>query len=56
MPITVAARSKALTVFVRSNVGIVGSNHTQIMDPDLGSNPGRRGRMSVTNRLTYRTA
>jgi hypothetical protein len=32
MPITVAARSKALTVFARSNIGIVGSNSTQGMD------------------------
>jgi hypothetical protein len=32
MPITVAARSKAWTVFVRSNAGIVGSNPTQGMD------------------------
>jgi hypothetical protein len=29
LPITVAARSKAWTVFARSNAGIVGSNHTQ---------------------------
>jgi hypothetical protein len=32
MPITVAARSKAWTVFARSNAGIVGSNPTQGMD------------------------
>jgi hypothetical protein len=32
MPITVAARSKAWTVFARSNTGIVGSNPTQGMD------------------------
>jgi hypothetical protein len=32
VPITVAARSKAWTVFARSNTGIVGSNHTQGMD------------------------
>jgi hypothetical protein len=31
-PITVAARSKAWTVFARSNTGIVGSNPTQRMD------------------------
>jgi hypothetical protein len=31
MPITVAARSKAETVFVRSNAGVVGSNSTQGM-------------------------
>jgi hypothetical protein len=31
-PITVAARSKAWTVFARSNTGIVGSNSTQGMD------------------------
>jgi hypothetical protein len=31
-PITVAARSKAWTVFARSNTGIVGSNPTQDMD------------------------
>jgi hypothetical protein len=32
VPITVAARSKAWTVFARSNTGIVGSNPTQDMD------------------------
>jgi hypothetical protein len=32
LPITVAARSKAWTVFVRSNAGIVGSNPTQDID------------------------
>jgi hypothetical protein len=32
MPITVAARSKAWTVFDHSNAGIVGSNPTQGMD------------------------
>jgi hypothetical protein len=31
-PFTVAARSKAWTVFVRSNTGIVGSNHTWGID------------------------
>jgi hypothetical protein len=31
-PITVAARSKAWTVFARSNTGIVGSNRTRGMD------------------------
>jgi hypothetical protein len=31
-PITVPARSKAWTVFVRSNAGIVGSNPIQSMD------------------------
>jgi hypothetical protein len=31
-PITVAARSKAWTIFARSNTGIVGSNPTQGMD------------------------
>jgi hypothetical protein len=31
-PITVAARSKAWTVFARSNAGIMGSNLTQSMD------------------------
>jgi hypothetical protein len=31
-PITVAARSKAWTVFARSDAGIVGSNPTQDMD------------------------
>jgi hypothetical protein len=31
-PITVAALSKASTVFARSNAGIVGSNATQGMD------------------------
>jgi hypothetical protein len=31
-PITVAARSKARTVFAPSNAGIVGSNPTQGMD------------------------
>jgi hypothetical protein len=32
MPITVAERSKAWTVFTRSNSGIVGSNLSQVMD------------------------
>jgi hypothetical protein len=32
MPITVAARSKALIVFARLNAVIVGSNPTQDMD------------------------
>jgi hypothetical protein len=32
IPITVAARSKAWTVFARSNAGIVGSNPNQGMD------------------------
>jgi hypothetical protein len=32
MPITVAARSKAWTVFGRSNAGIMGSNPIQDMD------------------------
>jgi hypothetical protein len=32
LPITVAAVSKARTVFARSNAGIVGSNPTQGMD------------------------
>jgi hypothetical protein len=32
MPVTVAEQSKACTVFTRSEVGIVGSNHTQVMD------------------------
>jgi hypothetical protein len=31
-PITVAARSKAWTVFAHSNTGIVGSNPVQLMD------------------------
>jgi hypothetical protein len=31
-PITVAARSKAWTVFARSNTGIVGSNRTRYVD------------------------
>jgi hypothetical protein len=31
-PVTVAARSKAWTVFVRSDAVIVGSNSTQGMD------------------------
>jgi hypothetical protein len=31
-PITVAARSKALNVFARSNTGVVGSNPTQGTD------------------------
>jgi hypothetical protein len=31
LPVTVAARSKAWTVFARSNAGIVGSNPTQGM-------------------------
>jgi hypothetical protein len=32
IPVTVAARSNALNVFVRSNTGIVGSNPTRGMD------------------------
>jgi hypothetical protein len=32
LPITMAERSKTLTVFARSNAGIVGSNPTQGMD------------------------
>jgi hypothetical protein len=32
LPITVAARYRALTVFARSNAGIVGSNPTRGMD------------------------
>jgi hypothetical protein len=32
LPISVAARSRALNVFARSNAGIVGSNPTQGMD------------------------
>jgi hypothetical protein len=32
LPITVAARSKAWTVFARSDAGMVGSNPTQGMD------------------------
>jgi hypothetical protein len=32
VPITVAARSRARTVFARSNAGIVGSNPTQGID------------------------
>jgi hypothetical protein len=32
MPVTVATRSKAWTVFARSNAGIVGSNPTRGMD------------------------
>jgi hypothetical protein len=32
MPDTVAARSKARTVFVRSDAGIMGSNPTQGID------------------------
>jgi hypothetical protein len=32
MPITVAERSKACTLFARSDAGIVGSNSTQGMD------------------------
>jgi hypothetical protein len=32
LPIIVAARSKTLTAFARSNAGIVGSNPTQGMD------------------------
>jgi hypothetical protein len=32
MPVTVAGRSKACTVFARSEAGIVGSNPTQGMD------------------------
>jgi hypothetical protein len=32
MPITAAARSKAWTVFARSNAGILGSNPTRGMD------------------------
>jgi hypothetical protein len=35
LPITVAARSKASTVFARSNAGIVGSNPTWGMDVRL---------------------
>jgi hypothetical protein len=35
LPITVAARSKAWTVFARSNSGIVGSNLTRGMDVSL---------------------
>jgi hypothetical protein len=31
-PITVAARSEALTFFARSNTGIMGSNRIQGMD------------------------
>jgi hypothetical protein len=31
-PVTVAARSKAWTVFAHSDAGIVGSNPTQSMD------------------------
>jgi hypothetical protein len=31
-PVTVAERSKACTVFARSETGIVGSNSTQGMD------------------------
>jgi hypothetical protein len=32
MPVTVAARSKAWTVFARSNTRVVSSNHTRSMD------------------------
>jgi hypothetical protein len=32
VPITVAAQSKAWTVFARSNTGVVGSNSTRAMD------------------------
>jgi hypothetical protein len=32
MPITVAARSKARTIFARSDAGIVGSNPAQAID------------------------
>jgi hypothetical protein len=32
MPVTVARRSEACTVFARSEAGIVGSNPTQGMD------------------------
>jgi Na+-translocating ferredoxin:NAD+ oxidoreductase RnfE subunit len=32
LPVTVAERSKACTVFARSEAGIVGSNHTQGMN------------------------
>jgi hypothetical protein len=32
MPVTVAERSKACTVFAGSEAGIVGSNSTQVMD------------------------
>jgi hypothetical protein len=32
VPVTVAERSKACTVFARSEAGIVGSNPTQGMD------------------------
>jgi hypothetical protein len=31
-PVSMAARSKARTVFGRSNIGIAGSNHSQGMD------------------------
>jgi hypothetical protein len=31
-PVTVAERCKACTVFARSQVGIMGSNPTQVMD------------------------
>jgi hypothetical protein len=40
LPITVTARSKAWTVFVRSNAGIVGSNPTRGMDVFVRSNAG----------------
>jgi hypothetical protein len=32
MPVSIAARSKASTVFGRSNIGIVGSNRVRGMD------------------------
>jgi hypothetical protein len=32
LPVTVAERSKACTVFARSEAGFVGSNPTQVMD------------------------
>jgi hypothetical protein len=35
VPVTVAERSKACTVFARSEPGIVGSNHTQGMDVNV---------------------
>jgi hypothetical protein len=40
VPITVAARSKARTVFARSNTGTVGSNPTQGMDVYVRSSVG----------------
>jgi hypothetical protein len=36
VPITVAAQSKAWTVFARSDAGIVGSNPTEGMDVCIG--------------------